>query len=61
MWRDDVVRRDSTWIRRTKPREYTMQVKGYRGAVDAVAVLKNAEDRKSVAPNVERIRELLRS
>ncbi|PIL33065.1 hypothetical protein GSI_04514 [Ganoderma sinense ZZ0214-1] len=66
MWRDDVIGRDWAWIRKTNPRGYTleswMRAKGYRGVVDdSAAVLKNVEERKSVVPNVERIRELLRS
>ena len=65
MWRDDVNRRDWAWIRKTNPKGYTleswMRAKGYRGLLEDVALLKNSEDKKSVVPNFERIRELLRS
>ena len=65
MWRDDVNRRDWTWIRKTHPRGYTleswMRAKEYRGLAHEAEVLKNREDEKSVAPNHERIRELLKA
>ena len=54
LWRDDVISRDMTWVRKVHPGALTlerwMRENNYTGELRRVTILKNTEDGKTIRP-----------
>jgi len=61
-WRDDIIKRDMTWVRSLNPKgdtlESWMRETGYKGAINQTPLLKNIEDGRALKVKPELISKL---